>query len=434
MTDRAAQALIKLALEPEWEAKLEPNVYGFRVGRSCQDAIAAIFNIIRQRPKFVLEGDISGCFDNISHSALLQKTQAPPFILRQLRSWLTCGVLDGVLQPTERGTPQGGIASPLLALIALHGLETHLKSLGTKQHPVYSVFYADDFVVFTTRESDLYRMKIALEHWLQNVGLTLHPEKTKLSHTLDGQAGFDFLGFSVRQYPVGKYASKHGFKTLIKPSKQSQMRHVEQLKQIVSTHKAATQTGLICHLNPVITGWCQYYSTVVSKAVFAAMSSHLFRQLLRWAKHRHPNLNSRQIVSRYWLVYQGGGWVFQSHEGLKLRGHAETPIRRHVKVKANRSPYDGDWLYWGKRLGNYPGLAPFKAKLLKQQNGKCTHCKLHFLSEDLMEVHHHDGNHNNSSSQNLRLLHRHCHDQIHAAEIKPTTGILDIESSWRGAG
>jgi RNA-directed DNA polymerase len=302
MADRAAQALIKFALEPEWEAKLEPNVYGFRVGRSCQDAIAAIFNIIRQRPKYVLEGDISGCFDNISHSALLKKTQAPPFILRQLRGWLTCGVLDGDFQPTERGTPQGGVASPLLALIALHGLETHLKSLGTKQHPIYSVFYADDFVVFTTCESDLHRVKSALEQWLQDVGLTLHPEKTKLSHTLNGQAGFDFLGFSVRQYPVGKYASKHGFKTLIKPSKQSQTHHLEQLKTIVSTHQGATQAGLICHLNPVITGWCQYYSTVVSKAAFASMSHHLFGRLLRWAKHRHPNLNSHQIVSRYWLV------------------------------------------------------------------------------------------------------------------------------------
>jgi len=434
IADRAAQALVKLALEPEWEAKLEPNVYGFRPGRSCQDAIAAIFNITRQRPKYVLEGDISGCFDNISHAALLKKTQAPPFILRQLRSWLTCGVLDGVFQPTERGTPQGGVASPLLALIALHGLETHLKSLGTAQYPIYSVFYADDFVVFTTRESDLYRVRIALEQWLQDIGLTLHPEKTKLSHTLNGQAGFAFLGFSVRQYPVGKYASKHGFKTLIKPTQQSQTRHLEQLKKIVSTHRAATQAGLISHLNPVITGWCQYYSTVVSKATFAAMSHHLFGHLLRWAKHRHPNLNSRQIVSRYWLVHQGYGWVFQTHDGLKLRGHSETPIRRHVKVKTNRSPYDGDWLYWGTRLRNYPGLPPFKANLLKRQDGKCAYCGLHFLSEDAMEVHHQDGNHLHSGRQNLRLLHRYCHDQVHATQTPPVLGIPDTEPSWRGAG
>ncbi|MEO0537026.1 MAG: reverse transcriptase N-terminal domain-containing protein [Cyanobacteria bacterium P01_A01_bin.123] len=162
MHDRAAQALVKLALEPEWEAKLEPNVYGFRPGRSCHDAIQAVFKIIKQRPKYVLEGDIAGCFNNISHLTLLEKTQAPPFILRQLRGWLKCGVLDNGFQATERGTPQGGVASPLLALIALHGLETHLKSLGTWKHPIYAVFYADDFVVFTTQASDIPRVKTAV--------------------------------------------------------------------------------------------------------------------------------------------------------------------------------------------------------------------------------------------------------------------------------
>lgn len=434
MTDRAAQALLKLALEPEWEAKFEPNVYGFRAGRSCHDAIAAIFNIIRQRPKYVLEGDISGCFDNISHTALLKKTQAPPFILRQLRGWLKCGVLDGIFQSTERGTPQGGVASPLLALIALHGLETHLKSIGTHTHPIHAVFYADDFVVFTTKESDLHRIRIATEQWLCGIGLSLHPQKTKHSHTLNGQAGFDFLGFSVRQYLVGKYASKHGFKTLIKPSKQSQKHHLTQLKKVVSSHSAATQAGLICHLNPVIIGWCQYYSTVVSKATFALMSHHLVGQLLRWAKHRHSKLNSRQIVSLYWGVNQGEGWVFQTRDGLKLHRHNETPIRRHVKVKANRSPYDGDWLYWGTRLGYYPDVSPLKTTLLKQQGGKCYHCGLHFLPSDLIETHHRDGNHYNSGRHNLALLHRHCHDQVHATGHETVTGTPDTEPSWRGAG
>jgi len=434
MADRAAQALVKLALEPEWEAHFEPNVYGFRPGRSCQDAMAAIFNIIRQRPKYVLEGDISGCFDKISHSALLEKTQAPPFIQRQLRGWLKCGVLDGIFQSTERGTPQGSVASPLLALIALHGLETHIRALRTHKHPLYAVFYADDFVVLATQQSELYRARNAIEQWLQGIGLTLHPEKTKISHTLEGQAGFDFLGFEVRQYPVGKYASKHGFKTLIKPSKQSQKHHQTQLKTIVSNHLAAPQAALISHLNPVITGWCQYYSTVVSKAAFAAMSTYLFRTLFRWGKRRHPTLNRHQMVSRYWLVHSGGGWVFQARNGLKLHCHHETPIRRHVKVKANRSPYDGDWLYWGMRLRHYPELSPLKATLLKHQGGKCNHCGLHFLPSDLIEVHHRDGNRSNSGRHNLALLHRHCHDQVHATAHKTVTGIPDTQSSWRGAG
>ncbi|MBD2056746.1 reverse transcriptase N-terminal domain-containing protein [Oculatella sp. FACHB-28] len=275
MADRAAQALVKLALEPEWEAKFEPNVYGFRPGRSCHDAIAAIFNIIRQRPKYVLEGDIRGCFDNISHQALLEKTQAPPSIRRILHGWLKSGVFDNGFHATEQGTPQGGVASPLLALIALYGLESHIRSLGTKQHPIHAVFYADDFVVFANRLSDINRAKTAVADWLEGIGLQLHLEKTKISHTLDGEAGFDFLGFTVRQYPVGKYASKHGFKTLIKPTQQSQRRHLAQLKQFVSSHGAATQAGLIVHLNSVITGWCQYYATVVSKEAFASMDGYV---------------------------------------------------------------------------------------------------------------------------------------------------------------
>jgi RNA-directed DNA polymerase len=146
-----------------------------------------------------LEGDIAGCFDNISHSPLLEKTHAPPFILRQFRGWLKCGVLDNGFQATWSGTPQGGVISPTLALIALHGLETHLKSLGTQKHPIYAVFYADDFVVFTTQAADILRIRAAVSHWLQGIGLELHPEKTKVSHTLNEPAGFDFLGFSVRQ-------------------------------------------------------------------------------------------------------------------------------------------------------------------------------------------------------------------------------------------
>lgn len=434
MHDRAAQALVKLALEPEWEAKFEANVYGFRPGRSCQDAIQAIFNIICRRPKHVLEGDIAGCFDNISHSALLEKTQAPPFILRQLRGWLKCGVLDNGFQATRSGTPQGGVISPTLALIALHGLETHLKSLGTQKHPIHAVFYADDFVVFTTQASDIPRVKTAVSQWLQGIGLELHPEKTKASHTLNEPAGFDFLGFSVRQYPVGKYASRRGYKTLIKPSKASTKRHRLRLKQIVDSHIATTQEQLIHHLNPVIVGWCQYYSKVVSKAAFASLSAQLFHQLMRWAKHRHPNLNNHQIVSRYWLIDRGGGWAFQSKDGLGLYRHDATPIRRHIKVKGQRSPYDGDWCYWGTRGRYSPNLAPLKTFLLKRQKGKCYQCGLNFVLDDLIETHHLDGNRDNQSRNNLVLLHRHCHDQTHAQRPLPMTGVLDTEPGWRGAG
>jgi len=417
MADRAAQTVMKMALEPQWEAVFEPNVYGYRPGRSCQDAIGAIFNIVRRHPKYLLEGDISGCFENISHSALLRKIHAPPSMSRQLKKWLTCGVLEGIIHPTERGAPQGGPLSPLLALIALHGLETYLKSLGTYKEAVHAVFYADDFVVFSNSEATIHRVQAAIAQWLQGVGLTLHPLKTKISHTLDGQAGFEFLGFSIRQYRVGKYASKQGFKTLIKPSPSSQKEHLKRLKTIIKSHRGATQSALISHLNPVIRGWCQYYSTVVSKEVFTNVHHQLFGYLLRWAKRRHPLDNGHRIVSRYWLVNSGGGWVFDSREQPLYR-HYETPIHRHIKVKGSRSPYDGDWTYWGTRLISYPELSPLKSFLLKRQHGKCSHCGLHFRLEEQIELHHLDENHLNQKRDNLTMVHAGCHDELHAHKHK----------------
>jgi RNA-directed DNA polymerase len=327
-------------------------------------------------------------------------------------------VLDRGFEPTDRGTPQGGIASPLLALIALHGLETHIRALGTKANPIHAVFYADDFVVIASRESDVHRAKAAIAQWLQGVGLELHPEKTKLSHTLNGQAGFEFLGFEIRQYVVGKYQSKRGYRTFTRPSKSSEKRHYQALAAIVSTHRAGTQAALIQRLNPVITGWCNYYAAGASKQRFSKMSHRLFNRLWRWAKRRHPNLNRHQIASRYWLVNQGGGWVFQTPDDIVLRRHWDTPIRRHTKVRGDKSPFDGDWAYWGTRAGAYPDLSPLKARLLKQQQGKCSHRGLFFMSEDRIEVHHRDRDAHNTRSSNLTLLHRHCHDQVHGSSDK----------------
>ena len=417
MRDRATQALIKLALEPQWEPKLDPNMYGFRPGRSCQDAIAAIYRTICCQPKYVLNVDIRGCFDNISHAAILNKCRAPRWMKVLIKCWLECGVLDHGFQRTERGSPQGGVVSPLLALIALQGLERHLKRLGTDTYPLYVVSYADDMVILARRESDIHRAQAALEKWLHRIGLELNPQKTTIGHTLHGEgAGFEFLGFHVQQSPVGQYKAKRGYKTLITPSAKSVKRHLERLKQIIQVHRGATQAVLIGRLNPIIQGWCQYYRSVASSQTFAKLSYHLFRQLWNWAKHRHHNLNGHQTVSRYWLVNTGGGWVFQSPDGARLRDHRYTRFRRHTKVQSDRSPYDGDWTYWGQRLRTYPGLSPLKSFLLRSQEGKCSHCGLHFLPDALIELHHLDGNHDNHRRHNLALLHRHCHDQVHAAK------------------
>lgn len=309
--------------------------------------------------------------------------------------------------------------SPLLANVALHGLEEQVQQLGTSRNPIHLVRYADDFVTFANNESDIHRAKETIETWLKGIGLELKPEKTHISHTLIGQAGFDFLGFNVRQYPVGKYSSKNEYKTLIKPSKKNENQHSARLRNVVTQLSAGKQEDLINFLNPIITGWCNYYSTVVSKATFSSLSDRLFHKLIHWAKRRHPHLNSREAISRYWAIDRGGGWVFQTKSGIKLRKHKETPIVRHIKVKGNKSPFDGGWTYWSKRRGNYPGIPPLVSSLLKTQKGKCSHCGLNFMPDDLTKVHHCDGNHSNNKRENLALLHCHCHDQVHGIGNEP---------------
>ncbi|MEO1134177.1 MAG: group II intron reverse transcriptase/maturase [Cyanobacteria bacterium J06639_1] len=430
MRDRATQALVKLALEPQWEAKLDPDMYGFRPGRSCQDAIEAIFKTVFRQPKYVLSVDIKGCFDNISHAAILKKSKAPRWMKTLIKGWLKCGVLDNGFHSTEKGTPQGGVISPLLALIALQGLERRIKRLGSQRYPIYAISYADDMVILARREKDIHRAQAALEKWLQTIGLTLNSQKTTISHTLYGEnAGFEFLGFQVRQYPVGKYAANCGFKTSIIPSPHNVHRHVERLKQTIRSLRGATQTELIERLNPIIQGWCQYYQHVSCHRTFGKLSMVLFHQLMSWAKHRHPNLNGHQRVSRYWMVNFGGGWNFQSKDGKRLRLHREVRYRRRTKVQKARSPYDGDWSYWGSRLCSYPGLSPLKTFLLRSQEGRCLCCNLNFLPNDSIEMHHLDGERDNNRRDNLALLHQHCHDQVHATKHLTMAGTYDKGSA-----
>lgn len=215
MTDRAKQALMKLALEPEWEAKFEPNSYGFRPGRSAHDAIAAIYNGIVQKPKYVLDADIEKCFDQINHKKLLEKLNTSPTFRRQIKAWLKSGVTEGdKLFPTDEGTPQGGVISPLLANIALHGMENALEGkfkrrVGkTKQkRDISFVRYADDFVIMDEDLDVILEAKSVIEEWLKEMGLTLKESKTRITHTFEkyeGKVGFDFLGFNIRQYPVSE--------------------------------------------------------------------------------------------------------------------------------------------------------------------------------------------------------------------------------------
>src|SRR6266705_3510891 len=308
MLDRAHQALAKLALEPEWEARFESNSYGFRPGRSAHDAIVAIYNAITKKPKFILDADIAKCFDRISHTALLEKLHTFPLLRRAVRGWLQAGVMDGQeLFPTKEGTPQGGPLSPLLANIALHGLETAICSAFPRDKYVNGerirwqpqvIRYADDFVVAHHEIEAIKEVQDIATQWLRELGLELKPSKTRITHTLqpyEGNVGFDFLGWTVRQHPVGKTHSGKsngqllGFKTIITPSKEAQAAHQQALREKIQQEKTATQGQLIHDLNKIITGWTNYHSAVASKRTFSRMRQQVYSKLRRCAFHRDPN-------------------------------------------------------------------------------------------------------------------------------------------------
>lgn len=449
LADRARQALAKLALEPEWEARFEPNSYGFRPGRSAQDAIQAIFVSICHQAKYVLDADIAKCFDRIDHRALLDKLSTFPTLRRAIKGWLKAGVMEsGELSPTTAGTPQGGVISPLLANIALHGLENAIVSAFPRHreanHHVSClptvVRYADDFVILHHDLAVIEKGQQVTIEWLAGMGLELKPSKTRISHTLNehrGNVGFDFLGFTVRQYPVGKTHSGKtggrrpgptllGFKTIIKPSKEAIHRQSQAIQLLVRRHRAAPQGALIDHLNPVIHGWSNYFSTVAAKATFSKLDHLTYQKLRRWAIRRHRNKTWGWAAAKYWRL-ETGKWDFATTNGIRLYRHAQTPIRRHVKVVGARSPFDGDWVYWASRLGRHPELHPGVAKLLKWQQGRCARCGLYFKCDEQLEIDHiiPKSRGGRDEYRNFQLLHRHCHDRKTAEDLLAAKGTHD---------
>lgn len=437
MYDRALQGLVKLALEPEWEAKFEKNSYGFRPGRSCHDAIEAIRTQIQYKPKYVLDADIAKCFDHIDHQALLNKLTTFPTLRRIIRAWLKAGMMEGLeLHPTEEGTPQGGVASPLLANIALHGLESDVraafpvtKTIKGKQIRWWQpaiIRYADDFLILHQDITVIEEAKEVTARWLAGMGLELKPSKTRITHTLhtyQGNVGFDFLSFHVRQYPVGKthtgksggkgrQSTPLGFKTIIKPSKEAQKRHLLKIKAVIQKRKSASQAVLIKELNPLIQGWCNYHRMQNAKKAFSRADHLTYLKLMRWAKRRHHNKSGQWVAEKYWHI-SSGKWNFAVNEGCVLIKRSSVPIQEHVKVQGRRSPFDGDWVYWATRMGKHPDLPKREAELLKRQKGKCAYCGLYFKDEDVLEVDHIIpkvlGGRN--ERKNWQLLHQHCHDK-----------------------
>lgn len=332
--DRIEQAIIVNSLEPEWEVVFEPNSYGFRPGRSCLDAIAQNFIRLKSdRDKWVLEADIKGFFDNIAHEFILDMINKFPK-RNLIKGWLKAGfVFKGKFNPTDTGTPQGGVCSPLLANIGLHGLETFIKSTNPK---LGVVRYADDFIVTARDKCCLETVQIQIQQWLSKRGLELSSEKTLITSMEDG---FDFLGFNHRHY---------NGKLLIKPSKKKVLDFCKRIGKEIKAMNGSEQEKVIQKLNPILRGFANYYKGVVSKETFAYVKSRTWEYLWRWAKRRHPNKNTKWVQKRYFKTINGNKWTFATttsdrrgkEKDLILYPIAYTSIERHVKVKGKASPDD----------------------------------------------------------------------------------------------
>jgi len=423
IADRAMQAVVKNALEPYWEARFESSSYGFRPGRGCHDAIGKIYGLARpnKRKKWVVDADIKGAFDNISHSALLELVEGFP-AKELIKQWLKAGfVEEGVQHDTDSGTPQGGVISPLLANIALHGMEDALGIKHDKRGQLVGkralVRYADDFVIFCETEEDAVQARTEVATWLETRGLVLSPEKTKIRHLSEG---FDFLGFNVRQYKA-PMTSRSGWKLLITPSKGAVKKLTAKLRDIWLSMRGKAVDVVLKKVNPIIRGWANYYRTVVSKATFNKLDSWLYQRCYRYAKHTHPLKPWKWIADKYWGQMKHDSknkWVFgDKRTGAYMLQFAWTPIVRHVMVQGGASPDDPELqMYWDeRRKKRIQELPPKWLALARVQKGLCTTCKGSLFNGEELHRHHVVRRKNGGSDAlaNLRLIHLFCHQHEH---------------------
>jgi len=424
--DRVMQAIVKNALEPYWEARFEHYSFGFRPGRSAHDAIASIHNsLARGKRGWILDADIKGAFDNIDHDALMSKIGNCP--ARNLsRKWLKAGVMENLeFSPGITGTPQGGIISPLLANIALHGMET---AAGVKtryvpsfdrytqdRSPVKLVRYADDLVVMCYTEQDAKDAQAKLEDWLSSIGLEMSKEKTSIVHI---DEGFDFLGFNIRRYSR-QSRKKSGFVVQTRPSKKSIKAVTNKIRDCFQAGKS--QTSAILRANSIIRGWSNYFRIGVSYKTFQTLDNIKWHRTWRYAKRRHPKKSASWLYNRYFKRIGTRKWVFYDHKrGLSLKLFSNTPIVRHTRVKYGASP-DNPALrtYWSNRRAKAPAsLVSEKQKLWSKQNGICPVCTQSLDTGEELEVHHLLGR-GHEALRDKRLLHHTCHVQVTKVGLEP---------------
>lgn len=424
--DRCRQVVVKSALEPYWEAKFEKSSYGFRPGRSAHDAMQKIFCIVRpgKTRHWALDADIKGAFDNISHEYLMKTLGNFP-ARSWINSWLKSGIMENnQLSPTTTGTPQGGIASPLLANIALHGMEDALgityDYLGRIQpKSEYAlVRYADDFVIFAKTKTSCESARTIISKWLKTRGLELSEEKTHICHI---DEGFDFLGFNVRHYKTR--ARKRGKVFLCKPSKASIKSFKKQMKIEWKRSLMWRTDRVIANLNPKIKGWCNYFRTGASKETFSKLDKWMFLRQKKFVIRRHPNKFWWWRVKQYWGAIYGrqDRWVFMDKKNEKstyLWKLAWTPIKRHTLIKSGASPDNPEQReYWRNRQAkNSKYLFKQRGILWYRQQGLCPICNDKLDNGEPIHIHHklprRDGG--NDNIDNLAMLHGNCHRQVHS--------------------
>ena len=417
MRDRAMQTLYKFALEPIAEITADPNSYGFRAARCVQDAMEQCYTCLNKAksPKWVLEGDIKGCFDNISHDWIMNNI---PMDKEILRKWLKCGFVEtNKLFPTEQGAPQGSPISPTICNMVLDGLERRIKDKfheasyhGKKYNPkVNYIRYADDFIVTGDNEEILREgVMPIIRKFLRERGLELSEEKTVITHVTDG---FDFLGCNVRMYKN---------KLLIKPSEKNYKAIISKIRKVIKDHPMLKQEDLIRKLNPIIRGWANFHKHNVASETFGRLDNDVWTSLWKWCRRRHPNKSRKWIAKKYYYQDDRRTWIFSVVEkgsiSLRLLQAANTHIIRFVKTKAEATPFDPKWDSYFEERDTMRMLREIKGKrrlnyLYKRQNGRCPCCGQRLTVEAGFQIHLFTDKNYNS---NMIIVHTKCDKSLHA--------------------
>jgi RNA-directed DNA polymerase len=414
--------MVKNALEPEWEARFEGSSYGFRPGRSPHDAIEKIYNLARpnMRKKIVVDADIKGAFDNICQDFILKAIGDVPG-RALIEQWLQAGYLeDGRYHDTPTGTPQGGVISPLLLNIALHGMEAALGVTHDTRGKIIGkravVRYADDFVVFCETEEDALDVRDrVLPAWLAERGLSLSQEKTRIVHLSEG---FDFLGFNVRHYPCPQTA-RSGYKLRITPSKKAVLSKVGEIRDIWLALRGHSVKAVLWKLNPIIRGWANYYRKSVASRTFGKLDKWMFHRQVRFARHTHPEKSWKWMCKRYWGKLndkRDDNWVFgDKHSGKYLLKFSWFKIVRHELVRGASSPDDPELrdYWWQRQKVNANHLSAGDIDMANDQGWVCRLCGMDLINGEELHRHHTIPRARGGSDarRNRELVHLFCHQQ-----------------------